>query len=281
MTSHQFSQLTSVIIFWVQDHLAAWALSANQVPVELPIEGEKQWLACTKGERLSQALADIDSRLGGHNSLQLIYDAKSQPNLEAALPKLLVQLSNRGWQVLSFEHLAKRCALTVNAELPQKSLVAELLLPMLLAADNATERQRLQEVTHREHQALTQQLQWDREQIMKENERLVAQNAILRRVDTEQLMSYLPALFPRVFTVIDGNELALLAGRIEPFKIANPYPEPSPETLYQLQRQFKKLPIDNQRQIVGFVSELPQRQQLTPRPEMRSLIEQLEVDIHA
>ncbi|MCD8558142.1 MAG: hypothetical protein LRY75_04790 [Shewanella xiamenensis] len=281
MTSHQFSQLTSVIIFWVQDHLAAWALSANQVPVELPIEGEKQWLACTKGERLCQALADIDSRLVGDYPLQLIYDAKSQPNLEAALPKLLVQLSKRGWQVLSFEHLAKRCALTVNADLPKKSLVAELLLPMLLAADNATERQRLQEATHREHEALTQQLQCDREQIMKENERLVAQNGILRHVDTEQLMSYLPALFPRVFTVIDGNELALLAGRIEPFKIANPYPEPSPETLYQLQRQFKKLPIDNQRQIVGFVSELPQRQQLTPRPEMRSVIEQLEADKHA
>ncbi|MCD8551692.1 MAG: hypothetical protein LRY74_17030, partial [Shewanella xiamenensis] len=98
-----------------------WALSANQVPVELPIEGEKQWLACTKGERLCQALADIDSRLVGDYPLQLIYDAKSQPNLEAALPKLLVQLSKRGWQVLSFEHLAKRCALTVNADLPKKA----------------------------------------------------------------------------------------------------------------------------------------------------------------
>ncbi len=281
MTTHQLSQITSVIIFWVQDHLAAWALSANQVPVELPIEEEKQWLACSNGERLSQALADIDLRLGGNYPLQLIYDTKSQSTLEAALPKLLVQLSKRGWQILSYEHLAKRCALTINAELPKRSLVAELLLPMLLATDNTTERQRLQAATHREHEALTQQLQWDREQIMKENERLVAQNAILRRVDTEQLMSYLPALFPRVFTVIDGNELALLAGRIEPFKIANPYPEPSQETLYQLQLQFKALPIDIQRQIVGFVSRLPQRQQLTPRPEIRSLIEQLEADKHA
>lgn len=281
MTSNQFSQLTSVIIFWVQDHLAAWALSANQVPVELPIEGEKQWLACTKAELLSQAITDIDSRLGGYNPLQLIYDAKSQPILEAALPKLLVQLSKRGWQILSYEQLAKRCAFTINAELPKRGLVAESLLPMLLAADNTTERQQQQAATHRKHEALTQQLQLEREQIIRENERLVAQNAILRRVDTEQLMSYLPALFPRVFTVIGGTELALLAGRIEPFTIANPYPEPSPETLYQLQRQFKKLPIDNQRQIVGFVSELPQRQQLTPRPEMRSQIEQLEAKKHA
>ncbi|ODR87368.1 hypothetical protein [Shewanella xiamenensis] len=282
MTTNQFCQLTSVVILLVQDYLAAWTLSANQVPVELPIEGEKQWLACTKGELLSQALADIDSRLGGRYPLQLIYDAKSQSTLEAALPKLLVQLSKRGWQILSYEHLAKRCALTVNAELPKRSLVAEQLLPMLLAADNATERQKLQAAaTHREHEALTQQLQLDREQIMKENERLSAQNAILRRVDAEQLMSYLPALFPRVFTVIDGTELALLAGRIEPFKIANPYPEPSQETLHHLQRQFKTLPIEIQRQIIGFVSRLPQRQQLTPRPEMRGLIEQLEADRHA
>lgn len=281
MTSNQFCQLTSVVILLVQDYLAAWTLSANQVPVELPIEGEKQWLACTNGERLSQALADIDSRLGGHYPLQLIYDAKSQSTLEAALPKLLVQLSKRGWQILSYEHLAKRCTLTVNAELPKRSLVAEQLLPMLLAADNATERQKLQAATHREHEALTQQLKLDREQIMQDNERLSAQNAILRRVDAEQLMSYLPALFPRVFTIIDGNELALLAGRIEPFKIANPYPEPSQETLHQLQRHFKALPIEIQRQIVGFVSRLPHRQQLTPRPEMRSLIEQLEANKHA
>ncbi|WP_172590742.1 hypothetical protein [Shewanella xiamenensis] len=281
MTSNQFCQLTSVVILLVQDYLAAWTLSANQVPVELPIEGEKQWLACTKGELLSQALADIDSRLGGRYPLQLIYDAKSQSTLEAALPKLLVQLSKRGWQILSYEQLAKRCALTINAELPKRSLVAELLLPMLLATDNTTERQRLQAATHREHEALTQQLQLDREQIMKDNERLSAQNAILRRVDAEQLMSYLPTLFPRVFTVIDGTELALLAGRIEPFKIANPYPEPSQETLHHLQRQFKTLPIEIQRQIIGFVSRLPQRQQLTPRPEMRGLIEQLEADRHA
>ncbi|MCU8028543.1 hypothetical protein L5M51_01965 [Shewanella sp. SM73] len=281
MTSNQFSQITSVVIVLVQDHLAAWALSANQVPVELPIEDEKQWIACTKREKLSEALAEIDLLLWKHYPLHLIYDAKSQSILEAALPKLLVQLSKRGWQILSYEQLAKRCAFTVNAELPKRGLVAESLLPMLLAADT-TERQRLQAATHREHEALlTQQLQLEREQIIRENERLVAQNAILRRVDTEQLMSYLPALFPRVFTVIGGTELALLAGRIEPFTIANPYPEPSPETLYQLQRQFKKLPIDNQRQIVGFVSELPQRQQLTPRPEMRSQIEQLEAKKHA
>ncbi|MEL4285398.1 hypothetical protein AAEI02_11450 [Shewanella xiamenensis] len=281
MTSNQFSQITSVVIVLVQDHLAAWALSANQVPVELPIEDEKQWIACTKREKLSEALAEIDLLLWEHYPLHLIYDAKSQSILEAALPKLLVQLSKRGWQILSYEQLAKRCAFTINAELPKRGLVAESLLPMLLAADNTTERQQQQAATHRKHEALTQQPQLKREQIIRENERLVAQNAILRRVDTEQLMSYLPALFPRVFTVIDGNELALLAGRIEPFKIANPYPEPSPETLYQLQRQFNKLPIDNQRQIVGFVSELPQRQQLTPRPEMRSQIEQLEADKHA
>lgn len=281
MTSNQFSQITSVVIVLVQDHLAAWALSANQVPVELPIEDEKQWIACTKREKLSEALAEIDLLLWEHYPLHLIYDAKSQSILEAALPKLLVQLSKRGWQILSYEQLAKRCGFTVNGEQPKRSSVAELLLPMLLAADNTTERQRLQAATHREHEALTLQLQLEREQIMQENERLAAQNAILRRVDAEQLMSYLPALFPRVFTVLGGTELALLAGRIEPFAIANPYPEPSQETLHQLQRQFNALPIEIQRQIVSFISRLPQRQQLTPRPEMRSLIEQLEADKHA
>lgn len=112
-----------------------------------------------------------------------------------------------------------------------------------------------------------------------QNERLRAQNEALRQVDGERLLTYLPALFPRVFTELSGADLALLTGRVEPYPIPNPYPEPSPETLHTLQRGFRALPREHQREIVGFIAHLPQRQQLRPRPEMQDLVRELESEI--
>ena len=109
-----------------------------------------------------------------------------------------------------------------------------------------------------------------------ENDHLRAQNAALQQVDAERLVSFLPALFPRVFTAIGPADLALLCGRTEPLALPNPYPEPTEETLRTLQKRFRALSQEWQRQIVRFVADLPQRQKLQPRPEMRELVRDLE-----
>lgn len=72
--------------------------------------------------------------------------------------------------------------------------------------------------------------------LLQENESMRSQNAALQQVDTERLASFLPALFPRVFTVLGAADLALLCGRVEPLAIPNPYPEPSEEALRTLQK---------------------------------------------
>ncbi|AKU11339.1 hypothetical protein AzCIB_1437 [Azoarcus sp. CIB] len=147
---------------------------------------------------------------------------------------------------------------------------------MLLASDDVSARKHMQEATQRDHASLTGQLQAERAQLQRENDTLRAQNEALRRVDAERLIVYLPALFPRIFTEIGGQDLALLTGRPEPYALPNPYPEPSPEVLHTMQRDFRALPPELQRQIVGFIARLPQRQKLKPRPEMRELVLDLE-----
>ena len=47
------------------------------------------------------------------------------------------------------------------------------------------------------------------------------------------------------------------------------------ETLRTLQKRFRVLPLAVQKQIVGFVTSLPQSQKLQSRPEMRELVEEL------
>lgn len=64
-----------------------------------------------------------------------------------------------------------------------------------------------------------------------------------------------------------------------PANIPNPYPEPSEETIYVLQKDFRILPRRLQKQIVEFVVRLPQRQKIKPRPEMRDLIFDLEQEL--
>ena len=114
------------------------------------------------------------------------------------------------------------------------------------------------------------------EQAQEENERLRAMNAALQQVDAENLVRFLPALYPRIFTVLGAADLALLCGRVEPLAIENPYPEPSEETLRILQKDFRNLPAHLQQQIVDFVKRLPQRQKLNPRTEMREIVSELE-----
>ena len=150
------------------------------------------------------------------------------------------------------------------------------LLPWLIAADDAAQRQHLRQAREHEHLTETDRLRAERAALARENEQLRAQNAALQKVDAELLVSYLPALFPRVFTILGPVDLATLCGRTEPLPLPSTYNEPSEEALRVLQKRFRALPAELQRRIVGFVAELPHRQKLQPRPEMRELVHDLE-----
>ena len=271
---------TLVLVLW-QNKLAAWTAMPGEALLDQPIEGERDWFNCPKPGLLNQAILDlierIDNGAGKGTSLELLYDEASQYLLEQTMPQLPRHLGATHWQIQRWEKLSARCGRASTGNEPlARDWIAQCVLPVLLAEDNDVERQRLHDSTQREHAGLTEQLQAERQRLQRDNDVLRAQNTALRRVDADRLIVFLPALFPRVFSVLGGHDLALLTGRPEPYAIPNPYPEPSQETLHVLQRDFRALPHELQREIAAFIARLPQRQQLQPRPEMRELLVKLE-----
>ncbi|WP_370560312.1 hypothetical protein [Edwardsiella tarda] len=281
MTLNNCPATGTLILLILRHHLAAWQAEPQEPVHDLPIEGETNWLpANARANSLSQSLADLDERIGCQLPLLLIYDAVSQLILEAALPQLISQLKGRNWQIVSYDKLHERFAISQpEAALPTRDWIAEQLLPMLLVVDDVNERECLQEAIRHQHELLSEQIQQERQSLERENEILRRQVAALRTVDAEHLITFLPALFPQVFRVLNGLDLALLTGRIEPYALPNPYPEPSEESLCVLQRKFRGLPREQQLQVVAFMTDLPQRQLLKPRLQMQEWVLELESEV--
>ena len=274
---------SAIAIFCLQNHLAAWRLGSTHASQRVLIEGQERLSLSTppNPQELAQACADIAERLQGEgiamDEVHWVLDAPGNALWQASLPllsKLFTQHSV--WQNLSWPWLAARFALDVDKPWAAPNAFAKALLPWFVTLDTAAERQQMQQVLTSEHQTKSEQLLSERARLQQENEQLRGQNAALQHVDTENLLRFLPALFPRVFTVLGAADLAMLSGRVEPLSIPNPYPEPSEETLRVLQKHFRALPQQLQQQIVRFVAHLPQRNKLQPRPEMRELVQALE-----
>lgn len=259
------------------ERMTAWRLALGHSPKNIRIHGDIEFDVKSSAD-LASALRDVKENLQGSGiKVDRIYwladkNARQQLTDPRHLSELLNEASD--WQVLSLNWLAGRFGRN-NAEL-STDFIEQELLPWLITADDAAEREQMKQALQREHVSEAERLQAERVVMEQENRTLQEQNAALRQVDKERLATYLPALFSRVFTIIGANDLALICGSVEPLNIPNPYPEPSTEALRVLQKQFRNLPIASQRVIVQLVQSLPHRQRLTVRPEMRELINELE-----
>lgn len=249
--------------------LAAWQTLPGQQPKPLLIKAEHQ-LIVHDAQTLASAYADLDERLRGDGTRMAIThwvaDADGRQWCTAA--------GLAEWQ-LPWEWLVQRFDLGNAAPWDALETLQAKILPWLMTADDAAQRAQLQQAREDRHASETERLAAERASLAQDNERLRAQNTALQQVDAERLISFLPALYARVFTMLGATDLALLCGQVAPLDLPNPYPEPSEETLRTLQKRFRALPQSLQRQIVGFVTGLPQGQKLKPRPEMRDLIEEL------
>lgn len=264
------SSAVQLILLLHSEQLSAWQVVPGLPPKRLKIKREERLLV-RDAPTLASAHADLAQRLrdDGTNPGYTLWvaDAAGQPWCAAAAAVCT-------WQ-LPWEWLALRFGLGDTSPWETIHTLETQVLPWLANADGAAQRQRLQATHESEHASETERLAAERTAFAQENEHLRAQNAALQLVDTERLVSFLPALYPRVFTIIGPADLAQLCGRVEPFNLPNPYPEPVEETLRTLQKRFRALPPDLQRQIVGFTADLPQRQRLHLRPEMREWVEEL------
>ena len=271
-----------MLLLWGGE-MAAWSAAPGCAPSPVKLQGELRLRVSTLSA-LGSAVADAAERLRGQGKdlgqVHWLADAAGRTLWHKAQPQAALCAGPAAWQLLAWEWLAERLGWGASSPWaePRASAdgLARELLPWLLSAEHSAERQQLQQARQREHQSESARLEAERADLQQENQRLRAQSAAMQRLDAEHLLSYLPALYARAFTVLGAADLALLCGRIEPLRIENPYPEPSEETLRTLQKRFRALPPPLQSQIVGFVAGLPQRQKLQVRPEMRELLQQLE-----
>lgn len=272
------SKVTNHLVLVVNnENISAWHLVAGKSPKNIHIQGETSF-NITSAAEINSALLDIKDNIEGVgisiDSYHWLADRYARQQLIDS--RYITGLLGAGfdWQLVSLDWLAARFGRKA-ADLSLHFIEQELL-PWLITADDAAERQQMKGALEREHASESERLLSERVAMEQKNRHLQEQNAALRQVDKERLVSYLPALFSRVFTVLGATDLALLCGSIEPLRIPNPYPEPSIEALRVLQRQFRSLPQPAQLEIVKLVQGLPHRQRLTVRPEMRALIFELE-----
>lgn len=269
-----------IVILLISDQLCVWKVAPYSRAQRVQIQGELVFKV-TSQDSLLDAYSDLVERLRGEGDNPSEFHWIISQNARSLWQTFQEKITQDGcaaviWQCLSWEWLAARFGFNVLPDLTKPHQIESQLLTWLVTMDSENERQQMQDVLEREHQTEAERLAVERLRLHQENERLQAQNTALQQVDTERLVRFLPALYARVFTVLGAADLALLCGRVEPLDIPNPYPEPSEETLRVLQRQFRILPRDLQVQIVRFVANLPQRQKLLSRPEMRELIGELE-----
>lgn len=273
---------SSAALFFVllQNQLSAWLIKSAHAPRAIPIHGE-DGVRINRAEALLEASTDVTARLQGEGTsfpvTHWLLDHEGFRHWESVVTHLRqLNPSDCHLQALSWEWLAARFGLEEKSEAADKHTLTQLIFPWLISADDAAERQQMQEALAREHDSESTRLAAERVLLQQENERLRAMNTALQQVDAENLVRFLPALYPRIFTVLGAADLALLCGRVEPLAIENPYPEPSEETLRILQKDFRNLPAHLQQQIVDFVKRLPQRQKLNPRAEMREMVSDFE-----
>ena len=270
LNKEQKSHVGQIILLLHGGQLASWQATPGLPPKALPIKAEPL-LRVRDASALASAWEDLAKLLhdDGVHTTHTLWIADAPGRQWCTEQKLAT------WQ-LPWEWLAQRFGLDAASPWEVPDTLQTHILPWLATADDSAQRQQLQQRRENEHANETERLAAERAALEQENDHLRAQNAALQRVDAERLLSFLPALFPRVFTTIGPADLALLCGRTEPLALPNPYPEPTEETLRTLQKRFRALPQELQRQIVRFVADLPQRQKLQPRPEMRELVRDLE-----
>lgn len=269
MTGQNGSENVQLIVLLYDSKLAAWLQLSSGLPQPVRIKGES-CLVLRDVTSLSSAYEDLLERLRGDDRAphRVAWVADEKGREWIANKRLST------WQ-LPWEWLADRFNVVDGNPWDHVGVLEALIWPWLLV----TQESALGDLQV-EHDAQAAQLAAQRSLLVQENNRLRAINAEQQPPSAELLVSLLPALYPRIFTVIGPADLSLLCGRVEPIALPSPYPEPVDETLRVLQKRFRALTPDLQMQVVGFVSDLPQCARLQPRHEMQELVEDLKGGEH-
>lgn len=271
---------TSLILCHLEGRLAAWLCLPQSLSQALLIEGETT-PKVSDTPALEAALRDVaehyDEQLRAIAFVHWVMDNRSRAQLQKSIPDILSFLNCSkvldGWQQLAWEWLAPQLVLPRSEIWNDAERLERVLVPWLTYAkidgDLVVIRQELDAQRHR----LVEDYEDERQRLNAEIDQLRRQRDALVRADLERLATYLPALYQNIFEIVSPADLALQCGHLAPPSIPSPYPEPAPETIRRLQRDFRSLPTESQAEILRFARGLAQAARLRPRPEMREWFE--------
>lgn len=245
--------------------LCAAEKRADAAARAMRLEGNEKPIPCADEKALRNALLDLEAT--DEDALIVVADRAGRAlwrDLLRAEPPFEKLPAN--WELRRLEALSHH---PIGKERGNDAVrLAEVLAGEDLGAALEAARARLDAEIARE----SENWQAERERLLNEIAALTAQRDALRKADSERLATYLPALYEHVFAIVSPTDLALLCGALTPPQVANPWPEPAPETVRKLQADFRALPERTQREIVAFAQGLPQAPRLKPRAEMRELL---------
>ncbi|TYT74481.1 hypothetical protein [Desulfobotulus mexicanus] len=125
---------------------------------------------------------------------------------------------------------------------------------------------------HQSQETSREKLEKEIRLLQKEKNRLEQVVSSLNRMDMEQLVTFLPAIYQNFWGSIRPDELAAMAQTLQIPTIASPVQEPSPDTLLMLKKRLFNLPPREKERLKSFCKELPHKLRL--RPEMQSFLEE-------
>jgi uncharacterized small protein (DUF1192 family) len=266
--------------------LAAVAAFGDEAPQPLPVEGSPEPLPCPDAAALKNALADLYERLDSERSsrgavlLCLLADGPGRSAWSELLrqQRHAARWDNDGWELHRWESVSRWSDAPADS-VPGLVEIAHWL-PRVCADPRRlgqSQADALQESLAKvELERKVGVLQQTIERLQAENSALSDQIDALGRPDIERLVTYLPALYRHFFASVPPADLALLCGYLKPPTLPNPWPEPAPESLRQLQAKFRNLPVAEQRRAIDLARSLPQAARLEPRAEMKEYLRQFE-----
>lgn len=266
-----------LVLLLLEQQLACFVQSAQRGWRHVALDGET-WRSLSSHYTLRHALAELDQHINRSDQLarfelQLIYDHASLAQLDC-LSGDLASVGCSTWQVLRWEPLRERAGGASLPPQPEPKCLLERVLPLLESTFHYQDSALAMERAHaqQQHQVLVQQLEAERAQLKSQLTELYGQVRSLQQPSVYTLVSYLPALYRQVFSIISPHDLALLAGSLEVPEIPSPWPEPSADTLLTKQAQLRQLPTAEAQRLRDFCQQLSHR--LEPRKEMRAWLEQ-------
>ena len=278
MIKKQYSAQENILVFLLlEKKFEAWVVHPEGGRCQQKMNGDERTSVNSAADILD-AYRDLVSRSrNGDNCYSIVHWIADEQGRKMLVDFKCYGTISTTWQILAWEWLQRRFGLDMNNGSPWDSMdhISGVLFPWMVAVDASEEREQMLEALNSEHLSESAKLAAERNELKKANQKLREQNRALQNIDAESMVRFLPALFPRVFTAIGASDLALLCGRVEPFVIPNPFPEPSEETLDVLQHDFRLLPREKQEQIIEFMMRAPQLNKLKPRQEVRDIVNEL------